>query len=330
MGVDHVRMWRYEEDGTATAVASSGTFDGQMPVGTRESLQTSSLMAVVHRTGRNARIDDSEGAGDECARDIGVGCAVATPIVVEGRLWGAMVAASRQARRLPGDTEARMAQFTELMATAIANVHARAERDASRARIVDATDQERRRVVRDLHDGAQQRLVHTVVTLKLAARALEAGDDDAPTLVAEALDHANQANAELRELAHGILPAALTRGGLRAGVEALVSRIDLPVSVAIPSDRYPPGIEATAYFVLAEALTNIIKHARAARADVKASVADGVLNLQVRDDGVGGASADGNGLVGVEDRVTALGGALLIESPPGAGTVVEARLPLPE
>jgi len=240
-----------------------------------------------------------------------------------------MVAASRRAGRFAADTEARMQEFTELMETAIANLHSRAERDASRARIVEATDLERRRVVRDLHDGAQQRLVHTVVTLKLAERALATGDGDVRSLVAEALDNAGRAKAELRELAHGILPSSLTRGGLGAAVDALVSRIDLPVHVDVAPGRYPPGIEASAYFVLAEALTNVIKHARAERADVKASATAGVLHLQVRDDGVGGASPDGHGLIGVEDRVTALGGRLSIDSPPGHGTVVDAVLPLP-
>jgi len=240
-----------------------------------------------------------------------------------------MVAASRRAGRFAADTEARMQEFTELMETAIANLQARAERDASRARIVEATDLERRRVVRDLHDGAQQRLVHTVVTLKLAERALATGDGDVRSLVAEALDNAGRAKAELRELAHGILPSSLTRGGLRAAVDALVSRIDLPVHVDVAPGRYPPGIEASAYFVVAEALTNVMKHARAERADVKASASAGMLHLQVRDDGVGGASPEGHGLIGVEDRVTALGGRLSIDSPPGHGTVVDAVLPLP-
>jgi signal transduction histidine kinase len=332
MGVDHVRMWRFEEDDAGTTVASTGELDDEMPVGRREQLPEESLSGRVLRTGRSARIDDYAEVADPVGKralEIGVASAVATPVVVEGRLWGAMVAVSRRPGRLPADTETRMREFTELMATAIANLQARAERDASRARIVEATDLERRRVVRDLHDGAQQRLVHTVVTLKLAEQALEAGDGEARSLVAEALDNAGRANAELRELAHGILPSALTRGGLRAGVDALVSRIDVPVHVDVAPGRYPPGIEASAYFVLAEALTNVIKHARAERADVKASATGGGLHLQVRDDGVGGASPDGHGLIGVEDRVTALGGRLRIDSPPGRGTVVDAVLPLP-
>ena len=145
-----------------------------------------------------------------------------------------MVVASRQAEPLPAGTESRIGEFTELVATAISNIQARSDLAASRARIVAATDEERRRVVRDLHDGAQQRLVHTVITLKLARQALEDEEGSAPALVTEALDQAERATAELRELAHGILPAVLTHGGLRAGVEALASRMPVPVETTCP------------------------------------------------------------------------------------------------
>jgi signal transduction histidine kinase len=201
----------------------------------------------------------------------------------------------------------------------------------SRARVLAAGDEERRRVVRDLHDGAQQRLVHTVITLKLARRALRLGDAaNGETLVAEALTQAEQATHELRELAHGILPATLTRGGLRAGVESLVSRASLPVDVDVSVERLDATVEATAYFVVSEALTNAAKHARATQAAVSARVEAGALRVEVRDDGVGGAHVNGSsGLIGLEDRVAALEGRLAIESPPGGGTVVRATLPLP-
>jgi signal transduction histidine kinase len=182
--------------------------------------------------------------------------------------------------------------------------------------------------VRDLHDGAQQRLVHTVVTLKLARRALRREDPAAAALVDEALVHAERGNAELRELAHGILPAVLTRGGLRAGVEALVTRMPLPVTVDVAVGRLPAAIEAPAYFVVAEALTNVVKHSGAESAAVSASVDDGVLRVEVRDDGVGGAREDGTGLVGLDDRLAALDGALRIESPVGNGTLVAAAIPV--
>jgi signal transduction histidine kinase len=206
-------------------------------------------------------------------------------------------------------------------------VHLR-EVQASRARVLAAADAERRRVVRDLHDGAQQRLVHTVVILKLARRGLVRHDPAAGAMVDEALEHAERANAELRELAHGILPAVLTRGGLRAGVEALVTRMALPVTIDVAVGRLPAAIEAPAYFVVAEALTNVVKHSGADSAAVSASVDDGVLRVEVRDDGVGGARKDGTGLVGLDDRLAALDGALRIESAAGGGTLVAATIPV--
>jgi signal transduction histidine kinase len=259
----------------------------------------------------------------------GVRSAVATPILVEGRLWGLMAAGSVQETPMPPDTEARLASFTELVATAISNAEARAELAASRARIVAAADDERRRVVRDLHDGAQQRLVNTIITLELASNALEQDEDTAPALVSEARDHATRANAELRELAHGILPAALTRGGLHAGVDALASRMPVPVDIDVSVGRLPTAVEATAYFVVAEALTNVAKHARAGHAEVTARVEDGTLGVQVRDDGVGGARADGTGLLGLADRLAALDSELRVESPADGGTIVAAAIPLP-
>jgi signal transduction histidine kinase len=199
---------------------------------------------------------------------------------------------------------------------------------ASRARIAAAADEERRRVVRDLHDGAQQRLVHTVVTLKLAHRSLQDEKEDLPALLTEALDQAQQATNELRELAHGILPDVLTNGGLRAGVDALTRRMSVPVETAVSVGRLPAAVEATAYFVIAEALTNVAKHARAGHAAVTSRVADGALVVQVRDDGVGGARPDGSGLLGLRDRLAVLDGQLRVESPAHGGTLVAAEIPL--
>jgi PAS domain S-box-containing protein len=205
----------------------------------------------------------------------------------------------------------------------------RDELAASRARIVAATDQERRRVVRDLHDGAQQRLIHTIVTLKLAREALLDEDAAAPGLMTVALEIAERALAVLRELAHGILPTVLTRGGLRAGVEELGSRMPVPVKNGVSVGRLRAAVESTAYFVVAEALTNVAKHARAAHAEVTARIEDGTLAVDVRDDGVGGARPDGSGLVGLVDRLAALDGRLRVESPAGGGTVIAASIPLP-
>jgi signal transduction histidine kinase len=236
---------------------------------------------------------------------------------------------SRSEAPFPAGTESQIAAFTHLVATAIANAESRGELIASRARVVAAADEARRDVVRDLHDGAQQRLVHTVVTLQLARRAQRDDDGTADALVAEALEHAEQANAELRELAHGLHPSVLNRGGLPAGVDALVSRLTVPVAVDVSVERFAPAIEACAYFVVSEALTNVAKHSNAHSAAVKAWVEDRVLHLEVRDDGMGGARPGGTGLVGLADRVAAVGGRLRVVSPSNGGTLIVATVPLP-
>jgi signal transduction histidine kinase len=251
--------------------------------------------------------------------------------VVDGRLWGVIMAYWRgEGDSPPSDTEARMTQFAQLLGSSIANADSREQLKASRARLVAASDEARRRVVRDLHDGAQQRLVITIMTLKLAHRALEKEEEDLPDLLTEALDHAEQSMDQLRELAHGILPAVLTQGGLGRGVDALASRMPLPVENAVSVGRLPAGVEATAYFLVAEALTNVAKHARARRATVTATVEHGTLRVQVRDDGIGGARPDGSGLLGLADRLAVLGGQLRIESPADGGTLVAGDIPLPD
>ena len=253
-------------------VASAGRPPEVFPVGSSQPLGGVNTASLVFRTGRPARLDDyqmvASGSIGETARSAGMRSAVATPIVIEGRLWGAVQIGSTREVPLPPDTESRLGEFTELMATAIANVQARSDLATSRARVVVAGDEERRRVVRDLHDGAQQRLVHTVVTLKHAQRAHEQGSQEAAALVDEALEHARRATDELRELAHGILPSALTLGGLDAGIRALASRMSIPVDVDVMVGRLPEMVESTAYFIVAEALTNVAKHAHARRATV--------------------------------------------------------------
>jgi signal transduction histidine kinase len=199
---------------------------------------------------------------------------------------------------------------------------------ASRARIVAATDEERRRVVRDLHDGAQQRLVHTIFTLKLAHTALQNEEEDLPDLLTAALDHAEHATDELRELSHGILPGALTHGGLHAAVGTLASRTPVPVEIDVDVGRLPAPVEATAYFVVAEALTNVAKHADAGHAAVTARIENGILQVQVRDDGVGGAVPHGSGLLGLADRLAVLDGQLRVASPLDGGTLVAVEIPL--
>jgi signal transduction histidine kinase len=290
------------------------------------------VTATVRRTGRPARVDDfawADGPIAAIARAMGLRVTVGAPIVVDGALWGAITASWTSTDSPPDDTDERMARFAELLDTAIANADSHDQLTASRARLVAAGDDARRRVVRDLHDGAQQRLVHTIVAMKLAQRALRRHDGRADSLVAEALGHAEKSNEELRELAHGILPSVLTRGGLPAGVRALTARLPLPVDVEIAGERVQSDVEASAYFMVAEALTNVVKHANAERAGVRASVGDDALRVEVVDDGGGGADPSGHGLVGMADRVTALGGRLEIDSPPAGGTRVTATFPLP-
>ncbi len=333
LDVDLANMCHYEPDRTQTFVATWGRPGKRFPLGARWPLGGKNLGTIVFETGRPARIEsyaDAAGPVKDVAKEVDLRSAIGMPIFVEGRLWGMVGVGSSQPRPLPPDTEARLASFTELVVTAIANAESHAALTASRARIVAAADESRRRMERDLHDGAQQRLVHAVIVLKLALRALARGDANADELVAEALRHAERANAELRELAHGILPAALTRDGLCAGVEALVSRLSLPVSVDIAPERLPAGVEATAYFVISEALTNVVKHAQAGAATVTAEVQHGQLRVEISDDGIGGArGGPGTGLGGLEDRVSALDGRLLLDSPAGGGTRVCALLPVP-
>jgi signal transduction histidine kinase/ketosteroid isomerase-like protein len=330
VGADPTSLMRFEADDTVTLVAAWSAADAAFPTGARRPVDDE-LRSL--RDGRASRFGSMElpldGPFVEEARQLAIRSAVGVPIVVDGRVWGAVFAASTREEPFPEDTTARIAAFTELVATAIANAEARTELAASRARIVAATDEERRRVVRDLHDGAQQRLVHTIITLKLARRALQNEEQDAPALLSEALDNAEQATVELRELAHGILPSALTHGGLRAGVGALASRSPVPVQIDVSVGRLPAAVEATAYFVVAEALTNVAKHARAGYAEVTARIEDGTLAVQVRDDGVGGARPDGSGLLGLADRLAVLDGRLRVESPADGGTLVAAAIPLP-
>jgi PAS domain S-box-containing protein len=323
-----VTLARYSDDELAVVATRGAPY---VKVGERYPLGGLNVTSDVVRTGRTARLDDysdASGSIGEYARVTGVRSVVAAPVVVDGRTWGVLAAIWTDRAPPADDAEPRLAGFAELLDTAIANADSRDQLTASRARLLSAGDEARRRVVHDLHDGAQQRLVHTVLTLKLAQQVLPDEAGRGLALVEEALGTAQRANDELRELALGILPAALTRGGLRAGVEAFASRLALPVEVDVAGDRFAADIEASAYFIVAEALTNVVKHARATRAAVRGAVEHEILELEVADDGAGGASPEGHGLLGVTDRVDALGGRLRIESPPGGGTVLTAQLPL--
>jgi signal transduction histidine kinase len=287
---------------------------------------------IVLQTARPARIDDFSVATDPigvAVREAGYKSAIGSPIVVEGHLWGAISAASTEGPMPPG-SEARLASFTELVATAIANAEGSAELAASRRRIVAAADETRRRIERDLHDGLQQRLVSLALQLR-AAQAV--APPDLEELVGELDDVVLGLNGtvdELREYARGIHPAILAEGGLAPALKSLVRRSALPVELDVRAERrLPESIEVAAYYVVSEALANAAKHAEASSVAADVEATDDVLRVFVRDDGVGGADLGrGSGLVGLRDRVEALGGRLTLHSKPDAGTSVEVELPL--
>jgi signal transduction histidine kinase len=243
-------------------------------------------------------------------------------------VWGAIAIARRTQEPLPPTTETRLGDFAELAAQAISNAEAREQLAASRARIVQAGDEERRRIERNLHDGAQQRLVALALSLRMAQTAL-ADDARAAGLLAQASSELQLTLEELRELARGIHPAVLSDRGLAATVEALAGRCAVPVDLDLPEERLPEPVEATAYYLVAESLTNIAKYAEASEASVTVRRDGDSVRVEVRDDGVGGADIErGTGLRGLSDRVEALHGTLRIESPAGGGTLVAAVIPV--
>jgi signal transduction histidine kinase len=331
LSADATLMSRYEPDDAATVVGAwTSTGDAPAPLGTRLSLGGRDLHTLVFQSGRPTRIDDYGEASDaaaEIAREAGVRSAAGVPISVEGRLWGVIGIAS--GHELPPDTEARLAGFTELIATAIANAETQAALTASRARIVATTDQTRQRIERDLHDGAQQRLVSLALQLREAHAALPGAGELAQRLEG-AVAEVNGVLEELREIARGIHPAVLTEGGLRSALRALARRSAIPVSLDVQvAGRLPEPVEIAAYYAVSEALTNVAKHAHASAAEVEVAVGDGVLQVDVRDDGRGGADLGrGSGLLGLKDRVEALGGWISLQSAAGAGTIMQIALPL--
>jgi PAS domain S-box-containing protein len=332
LGGHNANTMRYEAGGTALVVGEwSKPAVRSVPLGTRVPLDGPTAAARIFRSGKPERVEDYASMGGEHAellRGLGLRSAVGAPIKLGARLWGAVAVGTIEETPFPEGAEQRIADFAELVALALANAEARRELAASRARIVRTGDAERRRLERNLHDGAQQRLVALALTLRQCERA---GIDGpalehlrrAETELAEALE-------ELRELARGIHPAILTDKGLVAALEMLVGRASIPVELcAALDDRLPEPVEAAAYYIVAEALTNASKHAAAARVRVEVRHVDGEALVEVADDGVGGADTrGGSGLRGLGDRVDALGGRLEVESPAGAGTLLRARLPV--
>jgi signal transduction histidine kinase len=332
LGADHATMGRYDPDGSSRVVASWSTTGAAFPVGTRWGPGGQNLHTTIFQTRRAARMADysvASGPVVELVREIGSRAGVGVPVSVEGRLWGLMVVASR-AQPLPAGTKARLAGFTELAGTAIANAEAQAALTASRARIVATADATRRRIERNLHDGAQQHLVSLALDLRAAEAAAPPGTGVQVQQLEPIATGLDDVLEELREIARGLHPAILADGGLRPAVKTLARRSAVPVRLDIQVEgRLPEPVETAAYYTVAEALTNAAKHARATAADVQVTATRGVLHVRVRDNGRGGAGySDGSGLIGLKDRAEALGGHLQLNSPPGAGTTLEIELPL--
>ncbi len=322
-------MFRFDSDGSGGTIVGGWAVRPEhvLGVGTRMPLDGDTAATRVWRTGRPARMDSYDGAEGELAatlRGYGVQAVVAAPIFLGGSLWGAVIVSTMDAEPFPEDAEHRISYFAELAAQALANAQAREELAASRARIVAAGDAERRRLERNLHDGAQQRLVSLALMLRLAARR-HPGDAD----LERAGEELSQALQELRELARGIHPAVLTERGLEPAVRAVADRAQLPVELSVVLDaRLPAPVEVAAYYVVSEALTNVAKYAGATVVRVRVERTDGGARIEVSDDGAGGANPSaGTGLRGLADRVEALGGRLTIDSPPGAGTTLRAEIP---
>jgi signal transduction histidine kinase len=324
---------RFEEQGGI--IVGSWDEDGALesfPVGTRVPYSDPDV-PVYAASQYGGRVDDYTGVPGEAARmtrEAGFLSSVVAPIHAAGRTWGALFVFSPSAHHFGADADRRLADFTELVALALESVEAHDRLAASRTRIVEAGISERRRLERNLHDGAQQRLVSLSLQLRLAEQAVEKDPAGATAMLAAAGDELNRALEELRELARGLHPAILTDRGLQAAFESLATRAPFPVEIAgVPDERLDASVEAALYFVVSESLTNVAKYAAASAARIEMSTTDSVVVVEIRDDGRGGASlGGGSGLRGLADRVEALGGHLDVRSPLGAGTVVRAQLPL--
>jgi signal transduction histidine kinase len=326
-------LLRYEPDGTATVVALGGELARDRPIGGHFPLDA--VATSIARTGRAARIETYEGAPGfvpSMARRLGLRFGVAAPIVVEGRLWGLIGASWTQPGSLPAGIEGRLTQFTELVGTAVANADSRSQLSASRARVVAAADDTRRRIERDLHDGTQQRLVSLALDLRSVEALVPSELIDVRTQVSRVVDGLRGALNDLQEISRGIHPAILSNGGLGPALKALARRSPVPVQLGLPPDpRVPESVQVAVYYLVSEALTNVAKHAYASGVHINVDVADAVVQVSISDDGVGGARPDkGSGLIGLRDRIDALGGTIDIASPEGKGTALMVKIPLAE
>lgn len=331
LGLPHSALVRFEPDGTSDLIAWFDDPATAEQSGERHALSQSGVAEKVVATGRAARMNPQEVTGPAATqgRETGLGSAVGVPIVVHGRVWGAALVGAMPDEQLPPDTEARVEDFTDLVGTAIANAQARSDLAASRTRIVTAADGERRRLERDLHDGAQQRLVSLGLELRAAEATLQAQDSPIAEQISEIVSGLTNVSEDLREISRGLHPAILSKGGLGPALKALARRSAVPVELDLDvSRRVPESVEVAAYYVVAETLTNVARHARASTVTVSAMADTANLRLLIRDDGVGGADpARGSGLIGLSDRVEALGGSFELTSPIGDGTSLRVAFP---
>jgi len=334
LGIDNVALLRYESGEALVLMAARDESElTKMSIGERIPLDADNVAAMILDTGAPARRDGFDGVTDPTAeriRRLGLRSAVGAPIIIDGRIWGALVIGSSQAEPMPPETEARIGDFADLVATAIANAETRAELAASRARIVTAGDQVRRRFERDLHDGAQQRIVSLGLALRAVEAAIPAEHQQLRNQLSNVVDGLVGVSTELQEISRGIHPAILSKGGLGPAIKTLARRSAIPVELDLNVDRrMPESVEVAAYYVVAEALTNAAKHAQASEVKVSAVAGDDELHLTISDDGIGGAVAGaGSGLIGLKDRVEALAGRLGISSPPRSGTTLTVVIPL--
>jgi signal transduction histidine kinase len=332
-GTDFAGMIQYESDGAVKGVAAWSAAGPHPPLPDRWPVEEGDAATLIANSRRPIRIDDwSDVPGPIAAfvRDVGISSSVGSPILVDGRLWGALAVHTKQPRPLPADTESRLENFTELVATAISNIQARSELAASRARIVATTDQTRRRFERNLHDGVQQRLVSLGLQLRHLQAMVPPELAELEASLSRLGDEMGGVLDDLREVSRGIHPPILSEGGLGPALRTLARRSPVPIALDVQMDRrLGEPVEVAAYYVVSEALANAAKHAQASVTEIHVAARDDVLDLTIHDDGVGGADpAGGSGLTGLRDRVEALGGTLAIASPVGAGTSVHAQLPI--
>jgi PAS domain S-box-containing protein len=333
IGASSVNLARFTPDGFNLTMAGWSLRDTHVPTGTRLPLGTKTINGVIQRTGAPARADSYEAVSGELAaliRERGIRSEVGAPVIVEGQVWGALIAGTDGDEPLPVGAERRVASFAELIATAVSNATTRSELIASRARIVAAGDEARRRIERNLHDGTQQRLIALGLDLQAVAAGIPDELADAHSGLERIGVDLESVLEDVRELSRGLHPGLLSQAGLGSSLRALARNSPIPVDLDVNvAERPAESIEIAVYYVVSEALANVAKHAQASEIAVTVASSGGKIGATIEDDGVGGAEASaGSGLIGLIDRIEALGGRFALESPPRVGTRISVELPL--